>query len=101
MSYPDPQTHAFLVHSLSFPPPEGFALVGFVSLASGGGSYRDRELRDQIGSVSSEVMGVFARPFTEHDRDRARCNFQSSYMAANEGYADWLKERPSWEKAAE
>jgi hypothetical protein len=98
----DPQTHRFFVQSLDFPPPLGSVLVSVVSVASGGGSYVDRELRNQIGSVSSTVMGVFARPYTEHDRVCARIAFErrfGRYTERSEVYPDWVQ--VSWPQPGE
>jgi hypothetical protein len=90
----DPQTHRFFVQSLDFPPPLGSVLVSVVAVASGGGSYVDRELRNQIGTVSSSVMGVFARPYTEQDRVCARIAFERQFGRLQERsdvYPAWVQ----------
>jgi hypothetical protein len=86
--YPDPQTHCFMEHTLEFPPPVGWKLIAIVTITSGGGSYRDRELRDQIAGVGTAIRGIFAKEMDENDRKMARVRFSLGYRA--DGYAEWL-----------
>lgn len=93
MDYPDPQTHCFMEHTLEFPPPLGWKLIAFVTRTSGGGSYRDRELRDQIASVGTTVIGIFAKEMDDNDRKKARAAFSLAWSARDVTYAEWLTEK--------
>lgn len=90
--YPDPQTHAFMTHTLDHPPPIGWKLVGVVALTYGGGSYEDREIRTKIAGVNTSIVGVFAKEITEEMKPslRARYQIHSPYRT---DYAPWLMEK--------
>jgi hypothetical protein len=65
------QGYTFIRHTIDYPPEgEGWWLAFVVPEVFGGGSYRDNELRDQIGTVVTSIMGVWARQKTEEDKER-------------------------------
>jgi hypothetical protein len=68
-------THTFIRHTVDYPPPgDGWELAFVVATTSGGGSYEpsvyDRYQQVRTGSVSSNVVGIWARQRTEEDFER-------------------------------
>ncbi len=76
-------THSFLEHTIDYPPPGDGWELAFVVATSHGRS--DRGGHDGIDrgvitsmSMSSTVVGVWARPRTDADRERERRHFKQA-----------------------
>lgn len=101
------ETHTFLRHTVDYPPPgAGWELV-FVVATSAGSS--DRGGRDGIDrghitsmSISSSVVGIWARARTDEDKERERSEYNRDHFGwyhqsdeEKRAYSDswpWLKE---------
>jgi hypothetical protein len=95
--------YSFLQHTLDYPPPgEGWFLVTAVATSHGSSSSTGRDGIDRGGitsmSMTSSVVGIWARRRTDEDKERENRSFdyERLWFGSGDGdakYPEWVRKK--------